>query len=1123
MKEILHNFLEANEQDSGLMLLPLTTGAGKTHNVLKYIAKLLTHNHEQKVFFITTQKKNLPIKKFRSIYEKDYGGNDFDARVLRIQSVTDCMKDNLTEDLVKEIRYRKPALANSSKFLMLVAVRNEMVSLNDDNNETCRTAEREFRDELLSILKKECGQKEGILQKIKEDITWNWVGKLYPMVYTSERQVFFLSMDKFMLPYDTLVNATGKLIDSEWFKGAYVFIDEFDATKETILKRIIDDKYNKINLVTLAKKIAQGLNFTEFPAVYTSTEMNFNTIKNNRENFNQLSDEFQLQYVFKTAESLNTYDSFLFHDNGYWGQTTEKSLIVEPDTSLKQNLIKNETDGTGNKTHTLYELLSKIQSKLTYFQNGVSYLAKDYARQKSVNYKTAVDSFLNLFLDRPYSDYISAQVMSVLRTVHNDRNNEISIMDRFDGAFYKTGFRYTRLWNDLYSNAEQSEVTLYAYNETPEAVMEKMAKLAKIVGISATATLKTVLGNYDIDYLQRKLLDKYYVLSQSEQKHLKSFLDKSKEHYNKTNINVEFTDISAKEYIDKVWSRIVSDDVSKQIVEELNNHYGSDSNYIKCRFYRISWAFKQFIMQDDIKSFLCFMNLHPDDSNELSKEMLTYIFDRIIGEKDKSKDYIDYLNKNDYENKLEKIKDRLNKGDKLFVISVYKTLGTGQNPQYKVPDGIDVVKINDNYDIDEKDFDAIYLDKPTNVISNLYDNSKQKWDDEDFLKFVFEMEYLCQNGDISEAKKRELINAGSKKLSGIPYYKRKDVDFESMQPYKGLVTQILNQGCGRICRTNNKSKNIYIFADRDIASVIDPTVRASIPLSPEFEKLLDELEKIGVQKSTPTLYEEKAKKIAIDTSRTISSYISWDEKWSPNKIADWKLMRLYTLKHPQPTESEFKTFPLYDMYVEAPENQTSYWYDQSEDYGKFDAISFTKKLSQEVSEEDCQLKTLMKIPGIKELFEREGFVTCWTPSKYMMSPSLYSRIYKGALGEVVGKQIFKDKINVELEDIEDSSVYEFFDYKVAGKPIYVDFKLWKEIDLGSEQSKKIRSEIFAKAKKCGAEKVLIVNIYSTSERHCKPPIPQDGCLLIEIPQLYVKYGENVKLSTDSINVINEHL
>ena len=525
MKDILRNFLENNKQDSGLMLLPLTTGSGKTHHVLEYIADLLTRNREQKVFFITTQKKNLPVEKLRSLYK----GSDFDARVLRIQSVMDCVKDNLTNELVNEIKLSQPVLASSSKFTLLVAIRKELQQIGDDNNESFRIAEREFRDELLHFIKNDRRAQESILQKIKSDKTWRWVGKLYPMVYTSERQVFFLSIDKFMLPYDTLVDTSGKLIDSVWFKGAYVFVDEFDATKETILKRIIGDKNKTINLISLAKKITQGLKYTEFPAIYTDTKKNANIIKRNTINFNQLSDELYLQYAFKTSEDINAIDSFLFHDNGYWGQTTEKKLIVETDTNRKQNIIKNETVDNSNKTHTLYEILSKIQSKLIFFQNGVSYIAKDYVSKKTVTPKTAVDSFLNLFLDFPYSDYISEQVMSILRADQNDRKSDISIMDKFDTSFYKKGFRYTRLWNNEQSNAEQSNVTLYAYNETPEAIMEKMSKVAKIVGVSATATLKTVLGNYDIDYLQRKLLDKFYDLSEKECKQLNDFLDKISE------------------------------------------------------------------------------------------------------------------------------------------------------------------------------------------------------------------------------------------------------------------------------------------------------------------------------------------------------------------------------------------------------------------------------------------------------------------------------------------------------------------------------------------------------------------------------------------------------------------
>ena len=250
--------------------------------------------------------------------------------------------------------------------------------------------------------------------------------------------------------------------------------------------------------------------------------------------------------------------------------------------------------------------------------------------------------------------------------------------------------------------------------------------------------------------------------------------------------------------------------------------------------------------------------------------------------------------------------------------------------------------------------------------------------------------------------------------------------------------------------------------------------------------------------------------------------MNWGNEWTLNKIEEWKQMRVFSLTNPTLTKEEYKRFPLCDMYIEQPENRMIYWYEQSEDYGKFDAISFNEHKSQEVSEAECQLALLMKIPNIKPMFEKNGFATTWKQGEFMMSPSLYSRIYKGALGEVIGKQIFSDEpLSIELNEI-DASVYEFFDYKIPDKAIYIDFKKWKEIDLGPKQSEKIRSEIFKKAKQCKAEKVFIVNIISPTERTCKST-QKDICGLYEIPQLYVEDGDEVKLSMDSVKFILDNI
>ena len=85
--------------------------------------------------------------------------------------------------------------------------------------------------------------------------------------------------------------------------------------------------------------------------------------------------------------------------------------------------------------------------------------------------------------------------------------------------------------------------------------------------------------------------------------------------------------------------------------------------------------------------------------------------------------------------------------EKLFVISVYQTIGAGQNLQYPIPEYLigRTVKINDRSLKNEKDFDAICLDKPTNLIVPLGDNLEEK----EFVKYLFQMEFLQENSEIS--------------------------------------------------------------------------------------------------------------------------------------------------------------------------------------------------------------------------------------------------------------------------------------------------------------------------------------------------------------------------------------
>ena len=115
-----------------------------------------------------------------------------------------------------------------------------------------------------------------------------------------------------------------------------------------------------------------------------------------------------------------------------------------------------------------------------------------------------------------------------------------------------------------------------------------------------------------------------------------------------------------------------------------------------------------------------------------------------------------------------------------------------------------------------------------------------------------------------------------------------------------------------------------------------------------------------------------------------------------------------------------------------------------------------------------------------------------------MSPALFNNIYKGALGEEVGRYLFKQVLNLELQEINNPEQFELFDYKLAETPIYVDFKNWHETTVFD--SEEMLNKIERKAKKCGCKCAIIVNILAENEwkTHRRK---QKDLTIVEIPSL----------------------
>jgi hypothetical protein len=264
LENIIADYAFSKMQNNGLLLLPLPTGAGKSYTVFKFIHDTLVEGkYSEKIIFITSLKKNLQPEELKEQFSADEKAL-FDQKVLYLKSNLDCVLENLI-DLEKkhQIPERIQNLDEYQSLSKAVKFCNDMANnptfgiqdiVQTKKDEIRNTYEKYFREKVKQLLsadfKKNLSSKAGFKQKLdfvkNLKNKWDWLLDLYPQVLTKERQVYLMSMDKFLLRNDPILEDS-YFIYKELAPNAIVFIDEFDATKDTILKRLIENAVKSKN------------------------------------------------------------------------------------------------------------------------------------------------------------------------------------------------------------------------------------------------------------------------------------------------------------------------------------------------------------------------------------------------------------------------------------------------------------------------------------------------------------------------------------------------------------------------------------------------------------------------------------------------------------------------------------------------------------------------------------------------------------------------------------------------------------------------------------------------------------------------------------------------------------
>lgn len=1136
MRASLKRIIDENPENC-LSVFELPTGFGKTYNIRKYIADCLKDSsNTTRFFYITPKRKNVEdfLEKLKN---DDFRDNPqfFDEHVIHVKNYVDNIVFHA--EIFKEI---SGDFGRLDSFRKLKKTLDTYLSLPEEAknsllDEQIRNDERAFRKDLSNKLDQLIHLK-GYKEKIGEIRgKYPWLLKLYPMMEAPKYRVFAMTADKFYFGYDPIIDRSGKFLTSELTKNAVIFFDESDDVKQSLLKQQIQQTIDyRLDLPLLVKDIYNGCVNCKINSNLLLQKETKDQNKTTAESLKKLqamiTDVFQrhnLQYTFKLEEKEEKENVFLWKDyttvTMVNGKETKNKLYIHTDEEKKVNIITDKEEGSEDSDHSFVKLISDLYNAFRYFITFILMAGENYvAYQNSfVIPKTKEKRKDILSLDDGISTALSSfslgeSTVQNLKRIILSQYKETKSRKRSSSLtydYYQDGFQFYTFLDSISHDLDTKILMLYL-NDTPERFVLTLAQRARVFLLSATAETKSVIGNFNLDYFEDQLAAPLCRPTKEEKEKMKEEYSRRRQQ-KRDSIFVEKMEAGEDNDLTSVFK---DNPAFKQLMDDKINPYSNLEPFFKKRFIKVTCAIRKFLTNPLSRVLVCMTNklLRKNNWDLFNQENILDVVNGImkLDKIDKSHDpKIVCMDSSDFENQKSEYLNQTKNGNRVIIFTTYPTAGTGQNLQYEDENG------------EEKDFDSIYLEYPTNIVKKIDKNSGQA----DLLLSISQVMSLRQDGEIDNSRCRKLISQRIRNSTGNYRNKQESPagnkdDIYLVNSVNAESVAILKQAIGRMNRTSHQNREERIYIDSDIFDKVNFSQEVPGFQTPEFNRLLESMKtekplgSIDVQNlnlgQSRSDYARKRIRSRLSESRT---------EWTDVNMEFWKEFRRFVLRHPtiseeelnQPENADFKDFY---MHSSGKSKINSYYYHLSEDVDYqgeqwIDRISYyaTKKCPIPLSEKSFHLPELMKITYLKNFFEMKEnqFATSFAPNDYILVPSVFHDIYKGALGEQVGDRLLH-QLNLELEEISDKTKFEKFDFQVKDHPdIYIDFKMWEEsFEVpGEPMIEKFHRHLEA----IGGKKAFIINI---CENEGRKPQRYCGGSIITIPGILTKTRDKKGLTFD---------
>ncbi len=1212
IKSIFLDYID--KYDHGLVIAPLPTSIGKTYSACQTIADYVLNvirqrehsksdNHARKLVWITTLIKIIPEDDLKKAFRER--NIPYDDYVIRVKSNVDCITEAIEN--WKELEKELPADISRCKEIREIKSRvREISSLKDKTSTEARQLLVHKQDELANIESKFRGIIHNHLAKVAmanklsiEDLVYEheeyeWISKIYPHVREKNYIVFLMTDKKLTLSKNKIIKKVPYL-SKEWLKNAIVIIDESDATKADVTSTIVDnisktmEGSETIDFKKLFLMVVDGLNQLD------SFDSNLKSIVDNKtrkeliNEANELLQKYKMQLSFKSSEGQIDRKDFLYYCADW--KTIHKdakglSLFAIPDPSSNRvclNYGKKEAfQEAGPGSFLVRKMLNDINTFLRKFVNYVNVCAINYQRSRNGSPEAgqselSQEECLNTILYK-YKG-LEGDYLKLLLFFYSQRDISIAAQKyNLPYSFYRYGATWYTLVNGTNHEAD-TVIQMGRVTETAENVMSFLSENALVIAMSATANCPTILGNYNLHFLESELkyedeqgntvnnfhniLIEHPELGTAIKKELQYRYKKYHIEDEKQSISIEtpillenLYEIEGRSY-EEIITEILPDNlpadlkyinkigaIIKDAVDNIlsRDEGKSGGSYFFSRYLNIARVMLTFAIHRNHQSCLCVnMALPGEDGSTLQRktlESLTNVVNNYC--KKHFKDWSDkhgeeghdenihlfIITSRDFYNQKDEYINKLRRGDRLFILSTFATVGAGINLQHPICEWIKPylrrLDAHEKRDESKKDIDELAILDITNMVVNMSNWDEFGWKDQ--IRNIINVEECYENGFITDKERTSQIIDGFNAIDGYGFRRIKNIlkatRQEALQAAYWLV-----QVDGRTKRTLWRNQIQTIYLDRKVFQSFDLKYHLLMKdyHSEELKKILDlreqwerEMERSIVNPNRPDdcqlLAQMKSDRARQEIHRMISA-INLDAgvvRWRAKDAINWPIMRMKAAQHPTVSDKLYHQDRFYsDFYIDFPDGQirSSYYYYQKNEYDsvfvgfELSKEDFSKKMQmvmkeefspfdiREVSEDRSRLSILMKYKGMEQYFEENGMDTKWKPSSHIVSPIIFQEMVLGAYGEIAGSYILKTAIPnypIKVSNMPED-ILEVFDGMFDDYPdVYADFKYFTyyqqhDQDLRQENNVKNFNKIRRKMEIIGAKAVFIVGVIAPDE------------------------------------------